>query len=355
MQRVPSSSIATQGWASLGGLLTPNQIAATPNTTPSSSNLPSSTPPSQSSHTQSSNSGSGKANPEVPTSHNSVSAQYSHSSGGSSSSNPGNLNRQPQLGNSSNVSGGGSSGGNPSGSGHTSYITLRVGYTAFAPSGQDGSLLLAGTADARLCLLDLDRGTVASDFLASSSLTYDADEAVLCIAQSSSQPIATSPEMWWPDTCLPSHASHFGHHNSNHSHGRDGSTGFHSSSYHDASSAAGGHFGSGSSGIWSPSRGAQASGGGLGEGGGQEGVCVGGLGGDVLAGVASHTPSDWVAVGNRHGRVAVMDVRCGVAQLVWRAHELEVVSLATDGSSVLISASSDRCVCVCTKQREKER
>eukprot|EP00798_Chlamydomonas_sp_ICE-L_P029717 gene29717-5152_t len=50
----------------------------------------------------------------------------------------------------------------------------------------------------------------------------------------------------------------------------------------------------------------------------------------------------WVAVGNRTGSVLVMDRRCGTSVFSWRAHDMEVTSLASHTSHSLLSTSRDR-------------
>ena len=165
-------------------------------------------------------------------------------------------------------------------------LHMRLGYTALMPAGlpQPPGQLWGGTVDARLCLLDCGSGQVVSEWLACSSLCYDADEAIRALCQSGA--------------CLDSDDW--------------------------ASGGSGGGlvpgFGASQAGSSHTPGWLQASAGG--NGGGQGGTA-------------------WLAAGNKRGRVTVVDARCGLIVMSWQAHDLDVCSLAAWGH-MLASASADR-------------
>lgn len=143
-------------------------------------------------------------------------------------------------------------------------MQTRLGYTCLGTSSSGSSggwamdgVLWAGTADARLCMLDVNRHTVVADWMCGTSLRYDGDESVVA-------------------------------------------------------------------------------------------VCANGVGIGGEAGIGSRYGAGgrhgihWVAAGNRHGQLVLVDSRCGVLLAVWQAHELEITSLAAVSPALLVSASQVR-------------
>ncbi|GIM16812.1 hypothetical protein Vretimale_19387, partial [Volvox reticuliferus] len=61
--------------------------------------------------------------------------------------------------------------------------TLRFGFTAMCSAPEEHQMLYVGTADARVCAIDLGRGSVVADWLASAAVRHDADDAVttMCV------------------------------------------------------------------------------------------------------------------------------------------------------------------------------
>ncbi|KAG2487022.1 hypothetical protein HYH03_014392 [Edaphochlamys debaryana] len=69
-------------------------------------------------------------------------------------------------------------GGGPAGAGGG----LRLGFTALCAAPEESRLMYAGTADARLCCLDLERGRVVAEWLAAPSVRHDDGDAVTSLA-----------------------------------------------------------------------------------------------------------------------------------------------------------------------------